>query len=104
MKTQTIQKTYDYDMFKLLKYNRKTNASHIKALIESMNKQYIIDPIKVDKKYNVIDGQHRLEACKKLKLPVYYTVIKNSKTDTIIHLNKNNRNWLPADYLNYHIN
>lgn len=98
-----INKTYDYDMFKLLDYNRPTKESHIKALMDSMSKDYIIDPIKVNKFMGVIDGQHRLEACRRLKLPVYYMVYNKVRTKAIISLNKNNRNWQDADYLNYYI-
>ena len=31
-----------------------------------------VNPIIVDRKMNVIDGQHRLEACKILKEGIYY--------------------------------
>ncbi len=70
-----INKTYNYDKFGDLDGNRKLNQSNLNWIIESMRKKYNPIPIIVNKKMQVIDGQHRLEACRRLNLPVFYLVV-----------------------------
>ena len=46
-----------------------------------MKKKYLVSPILVNEKMEVIDGQHRLQAQKELNLPTYY--IKNKGYDLL---------------------
>jgi len=96
-------KTTNYSIFSYFPDNRKITGSKIKRLINSINKIGYIEgmAILVDEQFRVIDGQHRLEACKMLNIPVPY-VIDDSKIDyhdKMILLNSNQDVWRLQDYV-----
>lgn len=70
----TIKVTKNYDMFSNIKGNREVDKSNSNKIINSMKEKQLMIPIIVNEYFEVIDGQHRFEACKKLGLPVYYTI------------------------------
>jgi hypothetical protein len=74
-----MHKTKDYSIFKIREDNRPIEKAHVKKLIESIDKKNLLEtnPIIVNTELEVIDGQHRLEAAKFLKIPVYYQIIHN---------------------------
>lgn len=88
-----IKTTKNYSIFKKLEGNRNVNRKHVKKLIQSMNKKYIPTVILVNNQYQVIDGQHRLEAMKTLNIPVTYTIMGNYNSDDAEHINLTNRTW-----------
>lgn len=95
-----ILKTYDYDMFNKMRGNREVNLNHVKRLVKSMKEKYIPQPILVNSDLEVIDGQHRIESCKELKLPVYYHIIPNSELSDVERLNTFSKRWAGRDFLN----
>jgi len=95
-----IRKTKNYDKFKMHKANREVNKNHIENIKKSMQQNFLITPIIVNDKYEVIDGQHRLHACIDLRLPVYYCIKKNYGIKEMQRLNAINKNWIPKNYLN----
>jgi len=94
-----VFKTKDYDKFKSLLGNRNLNLLHLKRLIESMKNNYLFSPILVNEKHEIIDGQHRYNAAKKLNLPVNYIIVENYGLNEVQMLNTNNKNWNKKDYL-----
>lgn len=107
MSTQTISnatamdvlKTKDYELFSYLNGNRSLNALHLKRLTESIKEKYLVCPIIVNDKYQIIDGQHRFEAIKSLKLPLFYIIIKNYGLEEVQRFNSNQKNFSYEDYL-----
>jgi len=99
-----IQQTTDYDQFDTIIANREVDQSHVNQLIRSIRQNDLlhINPIIVNKNKEVIDGQHRLEAAKQLKKPIYF--IQDDKVDRrhIANLNTNQKNWSLIDYVNYY--
>jgi hypothetical protein len=96
----------DYHKFNNLKYNRETVKKHIDNLVESIQECNLlhINPVIVEKKkakFNVFDGQNRIEAAKKLKIPFYYIKVTDLPTNTMMYLNTNNKNWNFKDFTNY---
>ncbi len=73
------QSTYDYNKFKKIVGNRDLDNANLKRLIESMQVKDMKVPIMVTKDFRIIDGQHRLEARRRLLLPVYYIVNENAE-------------------------
>jgi hypothetical protein len=71
-KLPVIKCTKDYGMFKKIPGNRPVREAHVKRLMNSFDKKYLISPIQVNKNMGVVDGQTRLEAAKRMNLPVYY--------------------------------
>ena len=73
MKTEIyIQKSKDYNIFKTLTGNRELNISHKEKLKKSFKENYLISPIIINEKYEIIDGQHRFNAARELGYYVYY--------------------------------
>jgi hypothetical protein len=98
-----IYKTFDYPKFKKLHGNRPIIKSHVAKLILSMQKNYLISPINVNKYLEIIDGQHRFEAIKTLNLPLYFYINPNYSYNEVIILNENQKNWSQDDFLKHHI-
>jgi len=98
-KTGIIFKTHDYFIFENVSGNRATNDLHIKRLMDSFNKEYLVNPIIVNENYQIIDGQHRFEAAKRLELPIYCIIQKGYSLKEVQLLNMNQTNWTNKDYL-----
>jgi hypothetical protein len=98
MKSDT-QETMDYGMFKTLPGNRPPNEGHVLRLMASFQRKYLKSPILVNNEGFVIDGQHRLEAAKRLGLPVWYRNDNNYTLEDAQILNSNNKVWNKRDYL-----
>lgn len=95
-----ILETKDYNKFKKLKGNRGITDSRVNKIVSSINKVgYIINPIIVNEKMEIIDGQGRFEALKSLKLPIYYIIIPGIGIEQCISMNINNTNWKLMDYI-----
>ena len=99
----TIYKTYEYNMFKFIKENRKLNIAIVNKLEKSMKEEQLIIPIVVNENYEVVDGQHRLDCCKKLGLPVYYYVLNGYSQEQMKRANLISTNWNKDDFLNTYI-
>lgn len=99
---QTLHQTKDYSIFKILKSNRNTSSNHVLKLETSINeKNLTIDyPIIVNKNYEVLDGQHRLEACKQLNAPIWYKFAIEMTEENISTVNSMGKSWSLKDYLN----
>ncbi len=100
-----IIETKNYGAFRTFKGNRPVNKQHVKNLMVSIMRQNLLaqNPIMVNKDYEIIDGQHRLEAAKGLELPIYYIVVDEATLSTIHLLNANVRQWTTDDYMNGYI-
>lgn len=94
-----VHATKDYDLFKILKGNRKVNQLHVKRLASSFKSHYLFSPILVNEKWQIIDGQHRYLAAKELGLPIYYIVISGYGLNEAHILNVNTSNWKKEDFL-----
>ena len=103
---ETIEETKDYTVFNKHKANRKTNEKLVVRLIKSIEKKNLLkcNPIVVDKYYNVIDGQHRLEAAKRLGLPISFITDLDIDVKDIVPLNVEKETWKLDEYLNFHCN
>lgn len=95
-----VKSTSDYEMFKKLKGNRDVEPSRVNKIKESiLNVGYITSPIIVNEKYEVIDGQGRLQALKELELPVEYIIHKGIGITECISMNVHQTNWSMRDYI-----
>jgi hypothetical protein len=100
-----IQKTKNYEMFILRDDNREKGIckNHVKRLVESIKARNLLElrPITVNKNYEVLDGQHRLEAAKILKVDIYYEQRDDLHSLDIITMNVA-KAWGMSDFLNYY--
>lgn len=95
--------TSDYKIFKSITSNREVDSKHIKKLVESIGKKNLlyIRPLLVNENMEVIDGQHRLEACMILKIAVPYMICPGLLKEDIHFLNSVQKNWTTMDFINY---
>ena len=99
-----MEKTKNYDEFKLREDNRASiDWRHVEKIAASIKERNLLHlrPIQVNARMEVIDGQHRLLAAKRLNVEIYYEVKKELEDDDIIILN-NSKSWCMFDYLNYY--
>jgi len=97
-----IYSTILYSEFKHIKGNRALKESNVVNIMKSMDTFGFQPgrPLLVDKDMNVIDGQNRLEAAKRLQIPVYYMIIDVEDNDLLLRaLNTNQHSWSPSDYI-----
>ena len=92
--------TKDYSIFKRLVGNRDIPETRISKIVESIQTiGWIHNPIIVNEKMEVIDGQGRLTALQRLKMPVEYIVAEGAGNNECIYMNMNMVNWSQADFI-----
>ena len=104
MKIETVGRVYktnDLSIFKALEGNRSVIEQRKKKVKESIVKYGWIEGscILVNEKYEVIDGQARLEACRDLGLPIYFTVGEGIGIKECAAVNVSTK-WQTMDYIN----
>ena len=106
MKASQILETADLSIFKEHPENRETNEKHVGDVLESLKVCNLFDirPILVDADMCVLDGQHRVEAAKRLGIPVKYQIVTDPNANKLIFIlnAKAQRKWTREDYLHYH--
>lgn len=96
----TVYETTDYSRFDVLEGNR-TILDQRKAKIKRSIKEngLIFNPIVVNEKFEIIDGQGRFEVCKELGLPVRYVIGVGLRLKECVALNSATTNWNTEDYI-----
>lgn len=95
-----VHLTNEYDKFKKLQGNRAVDSMRLAKIRESVQKiGFINGPIIVNERYEVIDGQGRLEVCQADGIPIPYIVIEGIGIDECISMNINQSNWKTTDYI-----
>lgn len=93
--------TTDYSQFSFLVDNRQTATAHINKLKNAIrNNPEILEvqPILVNEKMQIIDGQHRFQAASELGLPIHYNMVKGLDIHTAREMNVLQRKWGIDDY------
>lgn len=92
--------TKDYSIFKRLAGNRDIPESRISKIVESIQTiGWVHNPIIVNENMEVIDGQGRLTALQRLKLPVEYIIAEGAGNKECIYMNMNMVNWALPDFI-----
>jgi len=94
-----VKETKNYEMFSTIGGNRPKNQLHLSRLKKSMEEELLISPIIVNEKYEVIDGQHRLQVSSELNLPVRYIVCEGYGLSEVHRLNQNSKNWTKLEFV-----
>ena len=95
-----IYETMNYEIFSFINGNRDLNQAKVNQIVGEIKRNGLLMPIMVNSAMQVIDGQHRLEACKIAKVPVQYFVRANATVDTAANVNMAGSNWSAADWIN----
>ena len=99
-KTYNVYVTKDYSIFKRLIGNRDIPESRISKIVESIQTiGWVHNPIIVNEKMEVIDGQGRLTALQRLKMPIEYIIAEGAGNKECIYMNMNMVNWKLPDFI-----
>lgn len=95
-----VYTTKDYSIFRRLIGNRDIPESRISKIVSSIQEiGWVRNPIVVNEKMEVIDGQGRLTALQRLGLPVEYIIAEGAGSKECIHMNMNMVNWKLPDFI-----
>lgn len=99
------QSTSDYSIFKKHLSNRPINEAAVTKLMASIKAKNLLEyrPMLVDGGLHVVDGQHRLEAAKRLGIPIYYQVSEDANDEDMLGLNQGVSLWGISDFLHYFV-
>lgn len=99
-----IYVTNDYSIFKSLQGNRTVKNPRVIKTMESIQELgWLTEPILVNEKMEVIDGQGRLEALKRLEMPIEFIIEKHIGITECQYLNRYQKNWSTMDYIDSYI-
>lgn len=99
--TGSTYRTSDYySLFCRLEGNRPVLTARVQKILLSIKRDgYIFNPLVVNEKYQIIDGQGRFEALKTLGLPIDYVVAPGTGRAECITLNAYNTKWTTLDFI-----
>lgn len=100
-----VIKTTNYNIFKKYAKNREIDLNLVEIFKLNLAKCNLLQfrPVLVNDKMEVMDGQHRLEACRLLGLPVWYQVKSDMNDNELLILNSVGKPWTMNDYLEFYI-
>ena len=100
-KVNEVYQTKDYSIFKFREDNRIINKSHVKNIANNMRIRgwergsYVV----INKKGEIIDGQHRVTAAMESGVPISYILETTAGFETIRNLNSRQKNWAITDHI-----
>jgi hypothetical protein len=94
-----IEVTYEYDVFERMPGNRPVDSAWVAFLKKKMLKKDLKVPIQVNQNFEVVDGQHRLQARREAGLPVYYYVSQDYGLEEVQELNASQKKWSIEDHV-----
>ena len=94
-----VKESRNYEMFRSIDGNRPMNTLHLNRLKKSMEQDYLVSPIIVNEKFQIIDGQHRVKIASDLGLPIRYIQIDGYGLDEVHRLNQNSKNWTNQEFV-----
>lgn len=96
-----VQETSDYEQFSFIENNREVVRGHVEALkqaFDTIGNLTKVQPILVNDRMQVIDGQHRFQAARELGLPIHFTVVGGLGVAEARSMNILHRTWTVADF------
>lgn len=97
-----VLSTTNYDQFVKLNGNRNYNKGLLISIMESVENDgdYLkYNPILVNEKMEIIDGQHRLKVAEQAGVPIYYIVGEGLRLKHAQIFNSRKRQWTSIDFL-----
>jgi len=94
----------DFSKFKILERNRDTSKAHVNKLIGSLQEpRGQVEPITINEKWEVVNGQHRLEAAEDGGLDHIIVIMSHGATiKDVIVMNTTQKRWIFWDFLKCH--
>lgn len=103
-KKNFINYSDNLEVFKIPHLQRPLSETHVNHLIDSIQREnrLHLHPIIVSTSNYVEDGQHRIEACKRLGIGIYY-IINTSYSDEAMIDDQIQKKWSLKDYYNFYV-
>lgn len=100
-----IYKTKKYEIFKKQVGNRIVKPCDFEAILLKIQSRNLLKyfPVLVNKDFEIIDGQHRVEVAKAEKLTVFYMMVPDADLVTTRDINVTGKKWSKQDFLNSYI-
>lgn len=99
-----IYTTTDYDAFVFPKWNRNVSNARVVAMVESIKKVgWLPEPVLVNEKFEIIDGQSRVKALQICELPVEFCIVKGIGRKECQALNLFQKNWTTINYIDSYV-
>ena len=95
--------TKDYDKFKFFDYNRTIGSNTMLSRSLEIVDMTMYVPIIVTNDFYIIDGQNRFQMCRKLGLPITYTIYEGNPEVAMIALNTALKPWKQLDWFKYYV-
>lgn len=99
--SRKVEKTTNYDQFKFINANREQVRGHVenlKTAFQEVGNLTKVQPILVNERMEIIDGQHRFIASKELGEPIYYMQVPGLTVRDARKMNSTHRGWHINDY------
>lgn len=94
----SLGETSDYDQFKWRDSNRQINDKNVRKLEKDIKERGLQSPIVVNEDYEIIDGQHRFVALKRLGQVIPFIISRRFKEDEDIAAMQVSLKWTAWDY------
>lgn len=94
-----VYATHDYDAFKEMKNNRDVREDRVAKLYASLSEKEILNPIVVNEKMEIVDGQGRFEALKRLDREIKFVIANGTDVEDCRRMNAYNTAWKPRDFV-----
>jgi hypothetical protein len=104
--TVMVFQSDDYNKFNMIQGNRQLDMVKIKKILADIDRgtnllKYVpILVVEREKKFDIVDGQHRFMVSKKIKSPVYYIIGESLSLYDIARMNSNTEKWKAKDFIN----
>lgn len=95
-----ILTTTDYDLFRHLSGNRAVEPARVSRIMESIQTiGWVSNPIIVNEKMEIVDGQGRFEALRRLHMPIEYRVLNGANISHCRLMNDVNTPWKHKEFI-----
>lgn len=95
-----VYKTNDHSIFKRLEGNRPIKEQRVSKITNSIIRHgYISNPIIVNEKLEIIDGQGRETALERLGMPVEFIIVEGLTIQECQAMNIHQSNWKTRDFI-----
>lgn len=100
-----LEEVTDYDIFVFIDANRAIDQKHVAKLVESIRRKNLLKlrPVITTSKYEVIDGQNRIAACKELGIGVPTFASDDLDYNDVVALNNSQKPWSFRNFFNFHL-
>jgi hypothetical protein len=100
----SVYETDDYDTFHELEHNRDATKKRVEKIKKSFLEGEVLNPIIVNEKFEIIDGQGRFEALKQLERSVKFIVACGTGIEDCRRMNQYSTNWSKTDFIDSYSN